>query len=267
MLLPRDAGSTTRTSRSIRNGIIDDELALALDAIRLKGATVWAIGRRVPLRHGDALRRRDCDAHRARLRARCARRRRPNDRGGDARATRRNVRRAQRPDKAPLIGFYAVDSRSEAIERPFPNYAPGLGRKAEAGARRRLHRTFDARCTAEKAVTFRDLARTISADMAKLSGSASAPLPVFDGALDRPIGGGEAVPAVRHAGNFDDRGVSISAGTLLGFENGAGIALYDGPLRDAKRLAKARVTRAPPPPVSRRSSRRCRYSLRHGRVG
>ena len=43
VLLPRDAGRYDAALKSIRNAIIDDELALALDAIRLKGATVWAV--------------------------------------------------------------------------------------------------------------------------------------------------------------------------------------------------------------------------------
>jgi len=38
VLLPRDAGLYDVKLQSIRNAIIDDELALALDAIRLKGA-------------------------------------------------------------------------------------------------------------------------------------------------------------------------------------------------------------------------------------
>ena len=43
VLLPRDAGLYDAKLGSIRNAIVDDELARALDAIRLKGATVWAI--------------------------------------------------------------------------------------------------------------------------------------------------------------------------------------------------------------------------------
>ncbi len=242
VLLPRDAGKYDASVKSIRNGIVDDELALALDAIRLKGATVWAI---IDACHSGTVTRSGAETVTRTVRASALD---VPAGAGPTTAAATPARRAgtfvarNAADKAPLIGFYAVDSRSEAIERPFPGYAPGL---AGTPKQERIG-VFTAHLmralTSGKAVTFRDLARTISADMGKLSGSASAPLPVFDGALDRPIGGGEAVPAVRHAGNFDDRGVSISGGTLLGFENGAGIAVYDGPLRDAKRLAKARVT-------------------------
>jgi hypothetical protein len=242
VLLPRDAGLYDATLKSIRNGIIDDELARALDAIRLKGATVWAV---IDACHSGTVTRSAGDSV---ARAVPASALGVPAAAGPTGATVTPARRAgtfvahNSADKAPLIGFYAVDSRSLAIERPFPGYAPGLAGKPKAERIGVFTAHLVRALTSGKAVTFRDLARTISSDMAKLSGSASAPLPVFDGALDRPIGGGEAVPAVRHAGNFDDRGISISAGTLLGFENGAGIAVYDGPLRDAKRLAKARVT-------------------------
>ena len=244
VLLPRDSGLYDANTKSIRNAIIDDELARALDAIRLKGATVWAV---IDACHSGTVTRSAGES--------VTRAVRPSSLGvpaeaGPTTATAVPVRRGgtfsvnASAEKAPLIGFYAVDSRSEAIERPFPGYAPGLLGKPN---RERIG-VFTAHLVralgAGKATTFRDLARVISADIVKLQGSASVPLPVFDGALDRPISGGEAVPPVRQEGNVDDKGVTIAAGAVHGFETGAGVVLFDGPLPDAKRIGKARIAEA-----------------------
>ena len=244
VLLPRDAGLYDPKAKSIRNAIIDDELALALDAIRQKGATVWAV---IDACHSGTVTRSAGESVTRAVRA--------SSLGvpveaGPTTAAAAPARRSgtfvvnASAEKAPLIGFYAVDSRSEAIERPFPGYAAGLVGQPN---RERIG-VFTAHLVralgAGKAVTFRDLARVISADIVKLQGSASVPLPVFDGALDRPISGGEAVPAVRQEGNVDDKGVAVSAGAVHGFEAGAGLALFDGPLPDAKRLGKARIVEA-----------------------
>lgn len=240
VLLPRDAGVYDASLKSIRNAIVDDELARALDAIRLKGATVWAI---IDACHSGTVTRSAGDSVTRAVRASALGV--PAGPGVSSAAplsAQRSGTFAIRnaADKAPLIGFYAVDSRAEAIERPFPNYAPGLA--GRAGAERigvftaHLVRALGA----GKAATFRDLARVIASDMAKLSGAASAPLPVFDGDLDRSISGGALVPAVRYDGQYDDKGAAISAGNLHGFETGAAVALYDAPL-GGNRLAKGRI--------------------------
>lgn len=244
VLLPRDSGLYDANAKSIRNAIIDDELALALDAIRLKGATVWAV---IDACHSGTVTRSTGESVTRAVRATSLG---VPAEAGPTTATAAPTRRSgtfpvnASAEKAPLIGFYAVNSRSEAIERPFPGYAQGLVGQPN---RERIG-VFTAHLVralgAGKAVTFRDLARVISADIVKLQGSASVPLPVFDGALDRPISGGEVVPPVRQEGNVDDRGVMIAAGAVHGFETGAGLALFDGPLPDAKRLGKARVAEA-----------------------
>jgi hypothetical protein len=242
VLLPRDAGRYEASLRGIRNAIIDDELAVALDAIRVKGATVWVV---VDACHSGSVTRS----------------------GGVARSVRNSVlgvpdepgptvampapeRRAgtfvaqQSADKGPLIGFYAVDSRAEAIERPFPGFAPGMtGRPNDERIgvfTAHLVRALES----GKAATYRDLARLVSLDIAKLQGAASAPLPVFDGNLDRRIGGSGNVPAARALATVRNGDLSIAAGTLHGFEVGAGIGLYDGPVRDAKKIGKARIEEA-----------------------
>lgn len=240
VLLPRDAGVYDAKLKSIRNAIIDDELAVALDAIRLKRATVWAI---IDACHSGTVTRSTGESVTRAVRA--------SSLGVPAGpgVTTAAAASAQRSgtfavksaaNKAPLIGFYAVDSRAEAIERPFPNYAPGLAGKT-GGERIGVFTAHLIRALGSgKAATFRDLARVIASDMGKLSGAATAPLPVFDGDLDRPISGGEIVAAVRHEGQYDDKGAAISAGSLHGFEVGAAVAIYGGPL-GGKRLAKGRI--------------------------
>jgi Caspase domain len=244
VLLPRDAGYYDRQKGSIRNAIIDDELALALDAIRLKGATVWVI---VDACHAGTVTRtggvtRTVPATALGIPSE------PGPTTAQPAAARRSGTFVARgaADKGPLIGFFAVDSRTEAIERPFPGFAPGLtGRPNDE----RLG-VFTAHLVRAletgKAVTFRDLARLVSLDMAKLQGAASAPLPVFDGDLDRPIGGGRSVPAVRFPATMRDTSLVIAGGSLHGFEVDAGLALYEGPLREARRLGTAHVTEATP---------------------
>jgi Caspase domain len=240
VLLPRDAGVYDASIKSIRNAIIDDELALALDAIRLKGATVWAV---IDACHSGTVTRSVGDSVTRAVRSSSlgvpagpgvsTAAPSPSQRSGTF-----VIRNAA--NKAPLIGFYAVDSRAEAIERPFPGYAAGMagtpGRERIGVFTAHLVRAM----TSGKAATFRDLARLTASEMTKLQGSASAPLPVFDGDLDRPIGGGEVVPAIRHEGIFDDKGIAIAAGGLHGFEVGAGVAIYDAPL-GGKRIGKARI--------------------------
>lgn len=241
VLLPRDAGRFDAAAGSIRNAIIDDELALALDAIRLKGATVWAVidachAGTVTRSIGDSVTRSvrgsalGVPAGAGRASAAAA----PAQRSG-------TVTARTAPGKAPLIGFYAVDSRAEAIERPFPNYAPGLAGRAGQERIGVFTAHLVRAMTSGKAATFRDLARLVASDMGKLQGSASAPLPVFDGDLDRPIGSGEVAPALRHQATFDDKGVAIAAGGLHGFEVGAGLAVYADPL-GGKPLGKARIS-------------------------
>ena len=246
VLLPRDASFYDAKSKSIRNAIVDDELALALDAIRLKGATVWAV---IDACHAGTVTRSIGDSVTRAVRASSLgvpAETRSNECGARRREAYRNVlrprlRREGAADRL-LRGRFALRGDRAAV----PRLCARPCRQAERRAHRRVHGASRARAGAGKAATFRDLARLVSADMARLQGSASAPLPVFDGDLDRPIGGGEAVAAVRHAGNVDDKGVAIAAGSLHGFDVGAGVALYDGPARDAKRLAKARITEGTP---------------------
>lgn len=240
VLLPRDSGRYDAKAGTIRNAIIDDELALALDAIRLKGATVWAV---IDACHAGTVTRSVGESVTRSVRASTL----DVPAGpGPASATAAPAQRSgtvtarTAPGKAPLIGFYAVDSRAEAIERPFPNYAPGLAGRAGQERIGVFTAHLVRAMAAGKAATFRDLARLVASDMGKLQGSASAPLPVFDGDLDRPVGSGAAAPAVRHQATFDDKGVAIAAGGLHGFEVGAGIAVYAEPL-GGKPLGKARI--------------------------
>jgi len=245
VLLPRDAGRFDPALRSIRNAIVDDELALALDAIRIKGATVWAI---IDACHAGTVTRSGAAAVVTRS-VRSATLGVPDGPGAmppEPAPVRRSGTFVARPstDKAPLIGFYAVDSRTEAIERPFPKFAPGMVGRPDDERLGVFTAHLVRAMESGKAATFRDLARTVARDITKSPGTSNAPLPVFDGDLDRPIGGGEAVPAVRYHATLTESGLSIGAGTLHGFEPDAVVAVFQGPLPDAGKLGIARVADA-----------------------
>ncbi len=242
VLLPRDAGRYDPQLRGIRNAIIDDELALALDAIRVKGATVWVI---VDACHSGSVTRSGAIARSVRGSSLGV-----PDTAGPTFSTPTPADRSglfaarPAPDKGPLIGFYAVDSRAEAIERAFPGFAPGMTGRSNDERVGVFTAHLIRALQAGKAETYRDLARLVSLDIGKLQGAASAPLPVFDGDLDRRIGGGERVEALRAPATARENDVAIASGSLHGYEAGAGISLYDGPVRDARALGKARITEA-----------------------
>ncbi|MBX9760656.1 MAG: caspase family protein, partial [Beijerinckiaceae bacterium] len=244
VLLPKDAGDYDNAARTIRNGLVDDEIGEALDAIRAKGATVWAI---IDACHAGTVTRSGAVATRGTQ---------PDALGVPASPT---LRSAQRPPqaqqreglvrdmggKASLVGFFAVDSWTEAIEREQQfsgTFAPG----PRGGAPRFGVFTYHLvrALNSGRAQTFRDLARLISLDIATSGSLAQAPPPFFDGDLDLTIAGGEAKFARRFPAAMEDGKIMIDAGALQGFDEDAEVALFDGPLEDARRLVAARIESA-----------------------
>lgn len=246
VLLPKDAGLYDPASGTIRNAIVDNELGAALDRIRATGATVWVIV--------DA-----CHAGSVTRSADIARSVQPEDlsvpppeaapAASNARAPERSgtLRAATAAEKGPLIAFFAVDAWTQAIERPHPGGPAGLA--AGAGGEPtfgvftwHLLRALES----GRARSFRDLARQVSLDISAAGKLAQAPLPVFEGDLDRPLPGVAADRPPRFPARRDGAELVIEAGALQGFDPGAGIGLYDGPLADARRLAGAELTASGP---------------------
>lgn len=246
VLLPKDAGDYDNVARTIRNGIVDDEIGEALDKIRAKGAFVWVI---VDACHAGTVTRSGSAVTRGAQ---------PEALGvprGVNKPALRSATQARTPQrnglvpnigaKASLVGFFAVDSWTEAIEREFQfsgDFAPGPnGGPPRFGVfTYHLVRALNA----GKARTFRDLARVVSLDIASSGSVAQAPLPYFDGDLDLTLMGGEAKFAARYPATIDDGKVIIDAGSLHGFDADSTITLFDGPLDDAKRIGAARIQTA-----------------------
>lgn len=241
VLLPKDAGLYDPATQTIRNAIVDNELGAALDRIRATGATVWVIV--------DA-----CHAGSVTRSADIARSVQPEALGvpapqaapapGNARAPERSgTLGAAAAEKGPLIAFFAVDAWTQAIERPHPGAAAGLaagpgGEPTFGVFTWHLLRALES----GRARSFRDLARQVSLDISAAGRIAQAPLPVFEGDLDRPLPGAAADRPPRFPARRDGDELVIEAGALQGFDLGAGIGLYDGPLADARRRAGAELT-------------------------
>lgn len=240
VLLPQDAGSYDPAKKGITNGLVDDEIGAAFDKIREKGATLWAI---IDACHAGTVTRSGAVVTRSVD---------PADLGVPA-ATPRAMPAAapervglvkNRPQKGPLIGFFAVDSWTEAIERDFSSADDGLvgppGQRKFGVFTWHLLRALQS----GRAQSYRDLARLITLDLATSSAMTHAPQPVFDGALDHALFGQAATGPRRFSAKIEGETLLIEAGALNGFDAGAEIALHDGPLADAKRIGRVRLSEA-----------------------
>lgn len=243
VLLPKDAGDYDSAARTIRNGIVDDEIGEALDAIRAKGAFVWVIvdacHAGTVTRSGSAVTR---GAQPEALGVPRATSRPALRSGAQAGPPQRNNLVPNIGAKASLVGFFAVDSWTEAIEREFQftgDFAPGPnGGPPRFGVfTYHLVRALNV----GRARTFRDLARVVSLDIASSGSIAQSPLPYFDGDLDLTLQGGEAGLATRFPAALEDGKLIIDAGSLHGFDEDSTISIFDGPVDDAKRIGSARI--------------------------
>ncbi|MDI4662753.1 caspase family protein [Xanthobacter autotrophicus] len=246
VLLPKDAGLYDAAAKTIRNAIVDNELGAALDRIRAKGATVWVIvdacHAGTVTRSADATRGIDATMLGVPPPAPEAAPTSAPERGG----TLRGFERPSKADTGSLIAFFAVDSWTPAIERAYPAPAAGLAGKSAAGdAPQAMFGVFTwhllRALETGRARTFRDLARMVSLDIAAAARLAHAPLPVFEGDLDHGVSGVQPGSVPRFPARRDGADLVIEAGALQGFDVGAEIALFDGPLADARRLGMARL--------------------------
>lgn len=255
VLLPRDAGLYDPAAGGIRNALVDNEIGAALDRIRARGATVWVI---VDACHAGSVTR-SADTARSvdsallgvppappstPAAAQAARPARPQERGGTLRSA---VPAAG--GSGALIAFFAVDSWTQAIERPYPLALPApTGKAAEGAAPQATFGVFTwhllRALESGRARTYRDLARMVSLDIAAAARLAQAPLPVFEGDLDRPLAGVDQAAPPRFPVRREGDQLVIEAGALQGFDAGADIALLDGPLADAHRLGTVQLVTA-----------------------
>lgn len=230
VLLPKDAGKYDAEARTIRNAIVDKEIGPALDRIRDKGARVFIV---VDACHAGAVTRAgSSDVARAVDGAALGAPEAIAPTRTIGPATRRAVVKAQ--NRGALVGFFAVDSWSEALERPMPASDEFIGVE---NARKfgvftwRLVRALEQ----GRARTYRELARLTALDIAR-NGAAAAPPPMFEGDLDAPLPGVAASGPPRFAGRVENGALALDAGLLHGFETGARVALFDAPAADARKL-------------------------------
>ncbi|MFK8252774.1 caspase family protein [Ancylobacter terrae] len=256
VLLPKDAGRYDAAARGIRNAIVDNELGAALDRIRARGATVWVV---VDACHAGSVTR-SADATRsvdplalgvpaagATPPATPPAPHPPERAGTFDPATLRGGAAVAAGGAGPLIAFFAVDSWTLAIERAYPVPSTGAA-SGSAGEEQAKFGVFTwhllRALEAGQARSFRDLARRVSLDIAAGSRLAQAPLPVFEGDLDRGLFGAAGEGAARFPARLENGEVVIEAGALQGFDAGAEVALFDGPLGGAARLGTARLDTA-----------------------
>ena len=126
VLLPSDVGKYDPIKMTLKNAIIDDVLGRKIAAIRAKGAFVWAV---IDACHSGTVTRGDTVTRSVN----------PTDLGipdkpivpvEASRSTTREgtMKAVTLPGEGGLVGFYAVESYDEAIERPFPGYNTQIGR-------------------------------------------------------------------------------------------------------------------------------------------
>ncbi|MFO0993393.1 MAG: caspase family protein [Hyphomicrobiales bacterium] len=220
VLLPADVGPYNPVEDGIKNGLVDDELGKKLSAIQAKGAFVWAIidacHSGTVTRGSDVTRTVDPSVLKIpQITTRSA------TRGG----TRSGALTFKGDGK--LVGFYAVDSFDQAIERPFTGY--DLPMTGEGDTQRMGVFTYhlDKAMKRGTAQTYRDLAQEVVADITGDRSGGRVPPPVFDGSLDLPIlGGSPGEGPPRMVGVLKNGTLSIPAGTLHGYDPGAKLALY-----------------------------------------
>lgn len=238
VLLPKDAGRYDEAARTIRNALVDKEIGAALDRIRETGARLFVV---IDACHAGTVTRAGAGTPRSVDPAALGTPEAAPDAPHPAAPTRRAT--LKRDPSGALIGFFAVDAWSEALERPFP-VADGTG-----GETRRTHGAFTwhlVRALEQgRAKSYRDLARLVALDMTRAA--ASLPAPMFEGDLDRALPGVETqAGAPLFPARIDGAEAIVEAGRLQGVEAGARLALRDGPLADARRLAFATVSEAGP---------------------
>ena len=237
VILPGDVGAYSLIDRSIKNAIVDNELAAKFDRIRARGAFVWAV---VDACHSGTVTRgqdvtRSVDPAVLGV---------PSAVKLETHGGEREAGITLKPGAGGIVGFYAVESYAEAIERPFTGYnlpMVGVGEDQRMGVfTYNLHRAL----MRDTASTFRDLAQEIVSEMSSDRTGGKVPPPVFDGDLDAPVPGSDAARVPNSVtAILADEEISIPAGILHGFDIGATIALYQ-PGSPEKPVARATVGNA-----------------------
>jgi len=242
VMLPTDAGDYDPKTKSVKNGIVDDEIGAALDKIRDKNADVWVV---IDACHAGSMTRGVVDGTAVRGVEPARLGIPPAPPRMAAAATAPESRSFESKSKrGSLVGFFAVDSSREAIERAFEEFdAPMIGTGADRRAGVFTYFLYRALSDDRHKVSrYQDLARMIVAEMRKSENPPSA-MPSFDGDLDRPfLAGGVAPPSPVWPAEIDKDKVTVPAGTLHGLAANTVLKLSASP--DGAEWARATVTAA-----------------------
>lgn len=248
VMLPIDAGNYDPVSKSIRNGIVDDEIGKALDKIREHGADVWVI---IDACHAGSMTRGTVDGDGIAVRGvdpQVLGVPPPAPVAASTRTDPRGWRVASRKSNAgSLVGFFAVDSSREAVERPFEEFdKPMIGNGPDRRDGVFTFFFYRALTDPTQFSTYRELAQQIVGKMQSSSLSPPA-LPSFDGDLDRPVLGiGRAPEPAAWQVKVEGGTVEVPAGALHGISENTVLKLAASPQTDAPELARATVTTADP---------------------
>ena len=243
VMLPTDAGDYDAKTKTVRNGIVDDEIGVALDKIRDKNADVWVV---IDACHAGSMTRGVIDGTAVRG-VEPARLGIPPAAPRPAAAKERMPESWSFPSKSAhgsLVGFFAVDSSREAIERAYEEFdAPMIGKGADLRAGVFTYFLYRALSDGKHKISrYQDLARLIVAEMRKSENPPSA-MPSFEGDLNRPfLAGGVAPPNPAWPVEIDGDKVAVPAGTLHGLAANTVLKLSSAP--DGPEWAKATVTKA-----------------------
>jgi hypothetical protein len=255
VMLPIDAGTYDQASKTVRNGIVDNEIGIALDRIRDRGTDVWVI---IDACHAGSMTRGLVDGV-------VVRGVEPSALGipfttdaiaSGAPAVSSKVTQGKssqfgsRSGAGSLVEFFAVDSQFEAVERPFDAFAPPMiGADVDRRVGVFTYFLYSALADGRRPIaTYRDLAHQIVRNMQRSEAPPPPPaLPLFGGDLNRPLLAiGTAPPPAAWAAKLDGDTVEVEAGALHGVTENAVLKLSLAPADDAPEWGQAVVRKADP---------------------
>lgn len=248
LFLPADVGKWNDSVGKVDNALVDDEIGEAIDAIRNKGAFVWAVfdschsgevTRGVPA--GDDVRMRKVAPAMLgipdKAMAQAARNAPLTRTGGAPGGALDGIRGGSKGGKGGLVAFYAAQSNEQTPEMRLP--AGAEGRQPHGLFSFTLFRIL----TEHPGITYRQAAQQILQHYA--ASYLDRPTPLFEGDLDAPVFGSTAA-AEKPQWPIEIRSgeMRIPAGSLSRLAEGAIVAILRSPAAaDAEAVAYARVVK------------------------
>jgi hypothetical protein len=236
IFLPRDTGKWTDREKGVPNALMDDDIGAALDAIRAKGAFIWAVfdcchsGTATRAALSDELERKveaaDLGIPEAEMMPSGG-----NARGLDEQGERKPAFSLTGPTgaesiaKGGLVAFYAAQSVETTPEMPLPKGSP------EAEKLGLFTYTIFSKLAENPDVTYRQLGDAVLQQYT--ADGRTRPTPLFEGELDAPVFGSERVDAVlQWPIVVKDNAATIAAGLLHRLSRGSKLAILPSPLSD-----------------------------------